>query len=397
MDRRDFMKTSVLAVGTLLSNSIHANPLLHIFENGMQYRQLPSGERISTIGLGVSKLGASSNEDIRRIADMAIDRGVNIIDTIVSDDRSVVPIVQAIKGKRDKVLLQMHLCIRYPHHTYSVTRSLETVKTAFQEELHKWGTDYADIGLIHMIDSDSTYRRLVDTGIVDYAFQLKWEGIIRNIGFSSHAPAVSRKIISDYKFDAAMLDINAAYDFEPNANSMKLSEDRRALYQECESRGMAVTVMKTFAGGRLLKDDMSPFGRAMTPYQCIQYALDRPAVASCLIGISNLKEMEHTLNFFNATDKERDYSFIGALAYKNMEGVCLYCDHCQPCPQKIDIGSVNKYLDLSKAGDTLAIDHYRKLEHHAGDCISCGICEKRCPFHVKVIERMQEAKTFFGI
>lgn len=90
---------------------------------------------LSTIGLGVSKLGASSNEDIKRIVDMAIEHGVNVIDTIVSDDRTVVPIIQAIQGKRDKVLLQMHLCIQYPRHTYSVTRSLETVKKAFQEEL----------------------------------------------------------------------------------------------------------------------------------------------------------------------------------------------------------------------------------------------------------------------
>lgn len=72
----------------------------------------------------------------------------------------------------DKVLLQMHLCIQYSRHTYSVTRSLETVKKAFQEELRKWGTDYADIGLIHMIDSDSTYRRVVDAGIMDYAIRL---------------------------------------------------------------------------------------------------------------------------------------------------------------------------------------------------------------------------------
>ena len=106
--------------------------------------------------------------------------------------------------------------------------------------------------------------------------------------------------------------------------------------------------------------------------------------------------MEHTLGFCNATDKEKDYSFIGALSYKNMEGACLYCDHCQPCPQQIEIGTVNKYLDLGKSGDTLAIDHYMKLEHHAEDCIACGVCEQRCPFHVNVIEHMQKAKTFFG-
>ena len=39
-------------------------------------------------------MGASSNEDIKRIVDMAIEHGVNVIDTIVSDDRTVVPIIR---------------------------------------------------------------------------------------------------------------------------------------------------------------------------------------------------------------------------------------------------------------------------------------------------------------
>ncbi|MFR8048587.1 hypothetical protein [Fusicatenibacter sp.] len=33
---------------------------------------------------------------------------------------------------------------------------------------------------------------------------------------------------------------------------------------------------------------------------------------------------------------------------------------------------------LAKAGDELEKDHYRKLELHAGECVSCGHCNKRC-------------------
>ena len=37
-----------------------------------------------------------------------------------------------------------------------------------------------------------------------------------------------------------------------------------------------------------------------------------------------------------------------------------------------DLQLVNKYYDLSVIGDTLAADHYRKLEKKASDCILCG-------------------------
>ena len=42
--------------------------------------------------------------------------------------------------------------------------------------------------------------------------------------------------------------------------------------------------MKGYAGGRLFSAGTSPFGVALTPVQCIHYALTRPAVASILAG-----------------------------------------------------------------------------------------------------------------
>ncbi|MBU3202350.1 hypothetical protein KPL48_24180, partial [Clostridium estertheticum] len=66
---------------------------------------------------------------------------------------------------------------------------------------------------------------------------------------------------------------------------------------------------------------------------------------------------------------EKDYSFIGTMQRQDIQGSCIYCNHCQPCPQEINIGLVNKYLDLAKAGDELARDHYQNLKHHASDCI----------------------------
>ena len=40
-------------------------------------------------------------------------------------------------------------------------------------------------------------------------------------------------------------------------------------------------------------------------------------------------------------------------------------------------------------------EHYASLPHHAGECISCGACEQRCPFHVAIVENMRQAKEVF--
>ena len=65
-------------------------------------------------------------------------------------------------------------------------------------------------------------------------------------------------------------------------------------------------------------------------------------------------------------------------------------------PEGISIALINKYYDLAKAGDALARGHYEKLERKAGDCVACGHCDRRCPFHVRQSERMKEISDYFG-
>lgn len=77
-------------------------------------------------------------------------------------------------------------------------------------------------------------------------------------------------------------------------------------------------------------------------------------------------------------------------------GACVYCKHCHPCPAGLDIALINKYYDLAKLGDNLAREHYLTLEKTAQDCLSCGHCDSRCPFHVHQQERMQEILAYFG-
>ena len=72
----------------------------------------------------------------------------------------------------------------------------------------------------------------------------------------------------------------------------------------------------------------------------------------------------------------------------------MYCNHCKPCPMGIDVGLVNKYYDLARAGDAMAAEHYRTLEKNASDCVGCGHCDSRCPFSVNQSERMAQIREY---
>lgn len=67
-----------------------------------------------------------------------------------------------------------------------------------------------------------------------------------------------------------------------------------------------------------------------------------------------------------------------------------------PCPAGLDVALINKYYDLARLGDGLAREHYLTPEKRAGDCVGCGHCHGRCPFHVAQSSRMQEILSYFG-
>lgn len=123
--------------------------------------------------------------------------------------------------------------------------------------------------------------------------------------------------------------------------------------------------------------------------------MDRPAVLTVLPGVGSAKDVVDVLGFYNASPEERDYSILGSATPSEAMGRCVYCNHCAPCPQGIDVGLVNKYYDLAKVGDELAKSHYEKLSVKADACVQCGHCESRCPFHVKQPEHMKEIQKYF--
>lgn len=370
----------------------------------MQYRKLPKGnEQISVIGLGASSIQASSEKEIEEIITLAMDNGINYFDLASSEAKPFAPYGRAIAGRRQDAYFQIHFGANYETGSYGWTTDLDTVKRSVDWQLKQLKTDYIDFGFIHCIDEDSDLRASRDGGIIDYILELKNQGVVRHIGLSSHTPELVNRVLDMGLLDMLMFSINPSYDFrdatqpgqKPGTYAIGSVEERRSLYRRCEKEGVGISVMKPFSGGQLLNDKTSPFGKALTQFQCIQYALDMPGVLTVLPGIRNKEDLMRILSFCDASQEERDYSVIGTFMPRDVEGTCVYCNHCQPCPMGLNVGLINKYYDLALAGDHLAREHYEKLEKKAGDCVGCGHCNSRCPFHVDQVARMEQIREYF--
>ena len=57
-------------------------------------------------------------------------------------------------------------------------------------------------------------------------------------------------------------------------------------------------------------------------------------------------ELKEALKYFDASEKEKDFSKISSINNLFIKGKCVYCNHCLPCPVGINIGEVVKLVDL---------------------------------------------------
>ena len=243
---------------------------------------------------------------------------------------------------RDRVFFRLHFGAVYNENgEYGWSRNLQTIRQTFLWELEALGTDYVDFGFLHCVDEESDFDEIRKNGILDYVKDLHERGIVRHIGFSSHTPSVAHKVLDTGMIDMMMFSLNPAYNLEcGDEYGIGTANERAALLRRAQTKGVGVSVMKPFHGGQLLSAKTSPFRQALTKNQNIRY--------------------------------------------------------CQPCPAGIDIGIVNKYYDLSLAGDRMAHDHYGKLTVRPDACLGCGHCDRRCPFRVHQQSRMKEIAAYFN-
>lgn len=113
----------------------------------MNYRTLGrTGIKVSEIGLG-SEAFVDKNEDFAlELFEMALSAGINFFDLYNPEPYIRDNLGKAMEGRREKFVIQAHLCSAWIGGQYKRTRDMETVKAAYDDLFRRLKTDYVDIG-----------------------------------------------------------------------------------------------------------------------------------------------------------------------------------------------------------------------------------------------------------
>jgi len=349
----------------------------------MQYNKLGrTGLDVSIISLGMEHV--TSPEKISPVVHRAIDGGINYLDLMIWSPELKDALGRALKGHRDNVILAGHLGVAETNGQYRRSRDIDECEVLWHDWLARLGVDCIDILHLTYVDEDDDYEQVVGPGgVLELALRLQQAGKTRFIGLSGHTPQIALRAIEDGHLDVLMHPVNIAWDAEPR---------RGDVFRLCASQGVGLVAMKAFGGGELFQRD-----KPLSPIQCLGYTLSQPGVATALVGARSLEELETDLQFLEATDEAKDFSTIIEDFRQGLEGTCVYCNHCLPCPSEIDIAAVIRMLTTAQysMSDQLWAD-YGALLVNASDCIECGDCMARCPFGVDVVSKMEQAVELFG-
>lgn len=375
----------------------------------MKYREFgKTGEEISILGFGCMRFpqldGKINEKEATKMVRYAIDNGVNYIDTAYPyhNGESELVVGRILKdGYREKV----NLATKLP--SWEIN-SREDMDKYFNEQLEKLQTDYIDFYLVHALDK-GLWDNLVKNDIFDFLDEIKKTKKVRYIGFSFHDKyEVFEEIIDSYNWDFTQIQYNY------------LDEDYQAGTKGLEyanKKGMGVIIMEPLRGGKLASnlptDILEIIEKSNTKKSPAQWAFkflyNKPQIGIVLSGMSTMEQVidniriceeDGTPNSMNLEDQMVIEELRDKLKAK-IKINCTDCKYCMPCPNGVNIPACFECLNnASMFNDTEGIKNNMYIylieqESDASKCIECGKCEKSCPQHIDIINKLKQVRETF--
>ena len=300
----------------------------------MEYRQLGnSGLKVPALSFGAGTFGGrgplfgawgnTESDEARRMVDICLDAGVTLFDTadVYSDGASEEVLGKAIQGKRQQLMISTKTTLPMGDGPHDAGSSRERLIRACEASLRRLNTDYIDLYYLHAFDAYTPVEEVLST--LD---MLVKQGKIRYVGVSNFSGwQVMKSLAAADRYGYPRYIANQTYyslvgrDYEWEL--MPLGQDQ----------GLGAAVWSPLAWGRLtgkirrgqpwpensrlhetaqfappvddehlyrvvdVLEDIAAETRKTVPQIAINWLLQRPTVATVVMGARNESQLRQNL------------------------------------------------------------------------------------------------------
>lgn len=309
---------------------------------------------------------------------------------------------------------------RYPRESYILADKMPIIRVKdssdyqryFDEQLERCGVTYFDYYLLHNMGIDR-YVSTEKYGGFQFISELKKKGLAKNIGFSFHDnAAVLDKILTEHpEVDFVQLQLNYLDWKSEVVQSEKC-------YEVATKHGKKIIVMEPVKGGvladvgaeaqALLDANTVMKGHVASEVSAASYAIRFAAsldnVMLVLSGMSNEAQLRDNISYMKDFEPltEDEIAMLhkcAELINGAMEVGCTSCKYClEECPLNVNIPAYFGLLNLYKSLGKKTNMYYERASFghaKAKECIKCGKCEKICPQHIAIREKLEKFSELY--
>lgn len=340
-------------------------------DSGIENELLPhrplgrTGLMVSCVGLGGMGVISRTQKNVRdgvEVIITAIDSGINFIDTA--------------RGYFDSEQITGLALQERPGRAYVATKTYMRGARQAEEEIRKsleaLQLKKIDLMQVHHVQYEVEFEQVIGRGGAMEALRsYQKQGLIDFIGVSSHNPRILPQILESDIFDTVQFPFNPIE-----------TEHYEKVKDVVGRRNIGTIIMKPLAGGNLKSVD-----------KALRFILGHPVstvIPGCITPDQVRQCVQAGYGLGEMTEEERAQLLEEARSLP--ERFCRRCRYCEgECSRQIPISDVFRCENYLIFSATYARDEYRGLSRHFNDCISCGKCEKICPYQLPVRQMLKRA------
>ena len=327
-----------------------------------------TGLKASAISFGGIPIQRSDAANTMAVVDKLEEYGINYIDTARGYTVSEEYLGAALEGRRDKFILA----------TKSMSRDKASMAQDVETSLKNLRTDHIDLYQLHNLLEKDIERVFGPDGAYEALAEAKAAGKVGHIGVTCHSADAMKILVERYadKLETVMFPFNIVED------------QGRDVLLLAREKGMGTIAMKPLAGGNLEDWNLA-----------LRYIAASGVMDISIPGMGSPEEVERNAAVdLTAPLTQEELDRCAAIRKELGTQFCRRCGYCAPCPNGIDIPQnfllANYARKYGLAG--WAQERYKAMPYHAGSCVMCGACEKRCPYNLPIRDMLEDVAKVFG-